>query len=117
MKVVRSVFLSVMFLLGSYSVSAQVKKEAAKEEQVVFSVSMHCHNCEQKIKEAIPFEKGVKDLTTDLDKKLVTIKYQTNKTDKDKLKKSIEKLGFTCEEVKPQEVKQQAVKKQAKQAR
>jgi len=42
----------------------------------------------------------VKDLTTNLDKKLVTIKYQTDKTNKDKLKKSIEKLGFTCEEVK-----------------
>ena len=101
MKVARSIFLSVMFLLGSYSVSAQVKKEAAKEEQVVFSVSMDCHKCEEKIKKNLPYEKGVKDLTTNLDKKLVTIKYQPSKTDKDKLKKSIEKLGFTCEEVIP----------------
>ena len=99
MKVVR-IFLTVMFLLGTYSVSAQVKKETAKEEQVVFSVNLHCQNCELKIKKNIPFEKGVKDLTTDLDKKLVTIKYQPSKTDKNKLKKSIEKLGFTCEEVK-----------------
>ena len=99
MKVVQ-IILAVVFLLGTSSVFAQDKKGNNKEEQVVFSVNLHCQNCEAKIKKNIPFEKGVKDLTTDLDKKLVTIKYQNDKTDKDKLKKSIEKLGFTCEEVK-----------------
>jgi len=98
MKVVQ-IILAVVFLLGTVTVSAQDKKKNNKEELVVFSVSMDCHNCEQKVKKNIPYEKGVKDLTTDLDKKLVTIKYQTDKTDKAKLKKSIEKLGFTCEEV------------------
>jgi len=99
MKVVQ-IILAVVFLLGTVTVSAQDKKKNNKEEKVVFTVSMDCHNCEQKVKKNIPYEKGVKDLTTDLDKKLVTITYQTDKTDKAKLKKSIEKLGFTCEEVK-----------------
>ena len=93
-------FLAVMFLMGIQTVSAQDKKVNNKELQVVFSVNMDCHSCEQKVKKNIPFEKGVKDVTTNLDKGLVTIKYQTGRTDKDKLKKSIEKLGFTCEEVK-----------------
>ena len=92
------IILTAVFLLAGSTVSAQNKKEN-KEEQVVFSVSMDCHNCEQKIKKNIPYEKGVKDLTTNLEKRLVTIKYQTDKTDKAKLKKSIEKLGFTCKEV------------------
>jgi len=99
MKVVK-IILAVMFLAGTCTVFAQDKKGNNKEEQVIFLVSMDCHNCEQKIKKNIPFEKGVKDLTTNLDKKLVTIKYHPDKTDKDKLKKSIEKLGYTCEEVK-----------------
>ena len=98
MKVVH-IILAVVFLLGANMVSAQDKKKNNKEEQVVFSVSMDCHSCEQKIKKNIPYEKGVKDLTVNLDKKLVTIQYQTDKTDKAKLKKSIEKLGFTCEEM------------------
>ena len=98
MRVVQ-IILAVVFLLGAGAVSAQDNKKNSKEEQVVFSVSMDCHSCEQKIKKNIPYEKGVKDLTTNLEKKLVTIKYQTDKTDKAKLKKAIEKLGFTCEEV------------------
>jgi copper chaperone CopZ len=97
---IAQIILVAVFLLGTLSVSAQDKKKNNKEETVVFSVSMDCHNCEQKVKKNIPYEKGVKDLTTNLEKQLVTIKYQTNRTDKAKLKKSIEKLGFTCEEVK-----------------
>ena len=96
------VVLAVMFLLGIHTVSAQDKKGNNQEEQVVFLVNMHCQDCEQKIKKNIPYEKGVKDLTTNLDKQLVTIKYRPDKTDKAKLKKSIEKLGYTCEEVKEQ---------------
>jgi len=98
MKAVQIIF-AVMFLLGVSAISAQDKKKNNKEEQVVFSVSMDCHNCEQKIRKNIPYEKGVKDLTTNLEKQLVTIKYQSNKTNKAKLKKSVEKLGFTCAEV------------------
>ena len=100
MRTVKVILAAAVFLFAAYSVSAQDKKENPKEAQVVFSVGMHCHNCEQKVKKNIAYEKGVKDLTTDLDKKLVTIKYQTDKTDKEKLKKAIEKLGYTCEEVK-----------------
>ena len=102
MRTVKIILTAAVFLLGTCAVSAQVKKESVKTEQVVFSVNMHCANCEQKVKKNIPFEKGVKNLTTDLEKQLVTIKYQTDKTDKAKLKKSIEKLGYTCEEVKEQ---------------
>ena len=97
------IILAGLFLFGVSTISAQDVKKVAKkpttEAQVVFSVSMDCHNCEQKIKKNIAYEKGVKDLSTNLETKLVTIKYQSDKTDKAKLKKSIEKLGFTCKEV------------------
>ena len=99
MKVVR-IILALVILLGTCTVSAQDKKKNNKEEQVVFSVSMDCHSCEQKIKKNIAFEKGVKDLTTNLEKQTVTITYRTSQTDKDKLIKAIEKLGFTCVEIK-----------------
>ena len=102
MRVLQIIFIG-LFFFGVSSVSAQdvkkVAKKATTETQVVFSVSMDCHNCEQKIKKNIAYEKGVKDLTTNLETKLVTIKYQSDKTDKAKLKKSIEKLGFTCTEL------------------
>ena len=99
MRVVHVILTVAVFLLTTHTVSAQDKKKNNKEEQVVFSVNMHCHDCEQRIKKNIPYERGVKDLTTNLEKQLVTIKYQSDKTDRAKLKKSIEKLGYTCKEV------------------
>jgi copper chaperone CopZ len=101
MRAIQIILATVVFLLSTTAVSAQDKKKNIKEEQVVFSVNMHCHNCEQKIRKNIPYEKGVKDMITNLEKQLVTIKYQKNRTNVAKLKKAIEELGFTCEEVKP----------------
>ena len=98
MRTVKIILATIAILFATNLVSAQSQKDDSKVAQVVFSVNIHCHNCEQKIKENIPFEKGVKELTTDLEKKLVTITYRTDKTDKESLKKSIEKLGFTCKE-------------------
>jgi len=103
MKTLRVILAAVVVLFAANIVFAQ-DKQAVKlkknEALVVFSVNIDCHSCEQKIKKNIPFDvKGVRELTTNLDKQLVTIKYQTNRTDKDKLKNAIVKLGFTCEEV------------------
>ena len=91
--------LAAMLLLGTYTVSAQDTRRNSREEQVIFSVNMNCHNCEEKIKKNIAYERGVRNLTTDLSKQLVTINYRTDRTDKAKLKKAIEKLGYTCAEV------------------
>ena len=75
-------------------ISATPKKETKK---VVFHVDgLHCQNCVKKVKENISFEKGVKALEVDLEKKTVTITYDPAKTNEATLRKAIEKLGYTC---------------------
>ena len=41
---------------------------------------MHCENCERKVKNNIKFEKGVKEFSTDLKTKTVSITYDAEKT-------------------------------------
>ena len=65
--------------------------------QVVFATSIHCANCGKKVQENIAFEKGVKDLKVDVPTKLVTITFNPAKTDTVKLKKAINKLGYSAE--------------------
>jgi copper chaperone CopZ len=105
--------LTAMMIIVSTGVSAQnkEKKEDKKEQtekkagkkketkEVTFKVNMTCGNCKAKIERHISWEKGVKDLKVDLDKKLVTIKYESGKTDEATLKKAIEGLEYTCEAV------------------
>lgn len=77
------------------NVSAATQTE--KTRSVTFDVSLHCQNCKEKIEKYITWEKGVKDLSVDLDQKQVTIKYDPRKTDEATLKAAVEKLGYTCE--------------------
>ena len=69
---------------------------------VVFNTApeMHCQNCENRIKEGLKFEKGVKDIKTDLDSKTVTIEYDADKTSTDKLVEAFAKINYTATEAK-----------------
>ncbi|NDV64503.1 heavy-metal-associated domain-containing protein [Bacteroides sp. 224] len=68
----------------------------AKELRVVtFKVQqMECANCEKKVKTNIRFEKGLKELSTDLKEKTVTITYDSEKTDVKKLQEGFKKFKY-----------------------
>ena len=70
-----------------------------KTESVCFNVSMSCDGCKARIEKIIPFEKGVKDLTVNLENKTVKIVYDPKKTDETKLKTAIEKLDYSVEKI------------------
>lgn len=69
------------------------------QRQVVYQTSIDCKNCVKKVVENVSFEKGVKDLSTDLEKKTVTVTYDAAKTDTLKLANSIRKLGYKAKVV------------------
>lgn len=99
MKTLKFVIVAIILVFIGQSVEAkETKKDKAKGniQEVVFDVSMDCHGCQTKIEKNISWEKGVKDLKVDLEKKTVTIKYDKRKTDEEKLKEAIAKLNFTC---------------------
>jgi copper chaperone CopZ len=95
----------LLLAICSFTVAttAQDKKvdKKKKTEEVTFSVNMTCDNCKAKIERHISWEKGVKDLKVNLDKKQVTVKYDPAKTTEEKLEKAITNLEFTCEKTKP----------------
>lgn len=62
--------------------------------EVTFQTDLHCKTCVNKVEENIAFERGVKDLKVSLQENTIYIKYDTRKTDVEKLTKSINKLGY-----------------------
>lgn len=94
----KSKFLLIMmlcFTVLTLNVSAQDKKEKqTSKKEVTFDVSMTCDNCKRRIEKNIAFEKGVSDMKVDLPTKTVMVVYNFNKTDEEKLRKAIEKLGY-----------------------
>lgn len=68
---------------------------------VVFTTlpQMQCENCENKIKGNMKFEKGVKEINTNISEQKVTIKYDAAKTTPEKLAEGFTKFGYKATEV------------------
>ena len=63
---------------------------------VVFTTTpqMHCEACENKIKNNLRFEKGIKSIETSVPNQTVTVKYNADKTPPEKLQKGFDKFGY-----------------------
>ena len=81
---------------------------------VVFTTNpeMHCEGCENKIKGNLRFEKGVKNIITDLKTKTVTIEYDADKTNVQNLINGFKKIKYEAKEVKKEAAKEQKSEKE-----
>ena len=92
----------VVVILAGMTVQAKVKVNA---RQVKYRTTIECKNCVRKVTENVSFEKGVKDLKTDLASGTVTVTYDPSKTDTLKLATAIRKLGFKAAVIEDSEVR------------
>ncbi len=72
----------------------QAKKKKAEVKEVTFKVHLHCEKCVAKVMDNISRAKGVKDLHVCLEDQIVSIKYDSAKTNEATLQAAIEKLGY-----------------------
>jgi len=70
-----------------------------KIETIKIKTSAMCNQCKDRIEGGMAFEKGVKDVSLDVETKIVTIKYNTKSTTPDELRKKISKLGYDADDV------------------
>lgn len=65
-------------------------------QTVVFTTTpqMHCEACEKKIKGNLRFEKGIKDIQTNVPAQTVTVQFDADKTTPAKLQQSFDKFGY-----------------------
>lgn len=78
-----------IFMIGTTTAFAKELRE------VVFKVEqMMCQNCEKKVKNNIKFEKGLKSFDTDLKEKTVTITYDPEKTNVEKLQEGFRRFKY-----------------------
>lgn len=68
-------------------------------DTVEIKTSAVCKMCKDRLEHDMAFEKGVKSVELDLDTKVLIIAYKTNKTNKEKLKKAVTKIGYDADEM------------------
>jgi copper chaperone CopZ len=92
----RTIFMLALVVCSLSSVLAKDIKTVV----LTTTPQMQCQNCENKIKNNIRFEKGVKEIQTDLETKNVTVTYDAEKTNVENLIAGFKKIGYTATEVK-----------------
>lgn len=55
---------------------------------------MHCTSCEEKIRKALQFEKGMKDMEFDIDNNVILLVFDQDKTSLEHLAKKLQKIGY-----------------------
>lgn len=84
----------VLACVSALLLMATAAKPKAVKRTVVYGSTVECKNCEKKVMENIAFEKGVKDISVDLENQTVSIVFDESKTDTLTLAKAIRKLGY-----------------------
>lgn len=85
----KQILLLAMFMTAFIGASKEQKTLRVTTEPV-----MVCHNCENKIKKNLRFEKGISNITTDINRQVVTIIYDADKTNPDKILKAFGKIQY-----------------------
>lgn len=94
--------LSAMMLTAVLAMAKDIKTVV-----VTTNPEMHCENCEKKIKGNLRFEKGIKNIITDLKTKTITIEYDADKTNVQNIIKGFKKIKYEAAEVKKKDTEKQ----------
>ena len=72
---------------------------ADKNVEIKIKTSAVCGMCKDRIEQGLAFEKGIKDVSLDVETKIATVKYNPSKTIPDEIRKAISKLGYDADDV------------------
>ncbi len=94
-------FFIGLFLVAICSMmfAETVCSQDKKTDTIKIKTSAVCGMCKDRIENGMAFEKGVKDVSLDVETKVATIKYNTKSTTPDELRKKISKLGYDADDV------------------
>ena len=90
----------LIFMIALVAVSFIVK---AQVEKVEIKTSAICDMCKNTIEEDLAFEKGIKSSDLDLESKVLTVEYNSKKTNADKIRTRITKVGYNADSFKRDE--------------
>lgn len=97
------------FLIALFSVVVFHSIAQSAKQEIKIQTSAQCEMCKHKIEEALAYERGVVKSNLNLEDKVVTIVFKTNKTSADQLRIVISKLGYDADDIKADSVAYKAL--------
>lgn len=91
----RTALLSILLVISTLVMATEPPKTA----EIKIKTSAICGMCKKRIERDLGVSKGIINSNLDLNDKVVTITYNTKKTNPEKIKQVISKIGYDADEV------------------
>jgi mercuric ion binding protein len=98
MKAFKLSLLFVLALMLSLPVMGQQAKKKSKIQVAEIKTSAQCGECDERITKALTFHKGIREIELDLDTKVLTVTYNSKKTDLESIRTAINEVGYDADE-------------------
>jgi mercuric ion binding protein len=99
MKTIKMITSSIFMIILMMSASNSSAQEKATSAEVKIKTSAVCDMCKETIEKNLAFEKGIKKSVLDVDSKIVTVTYNPQKTNVEKIRLAIAKIGYDADDV------------------
>ncbi len=93
MKFSKIIFTTMIMLSINFYVQAQ-------NDTVRIKTSAICDQCKERIEHDLPFEKGIRSANLDLSNNIVTVIYNSKKTNGQTIREAITKIGYDADSLK-----------------
>ena len=100
MKKIIALFAMLALVAG---VATAAPKAEKKISTVIFTTDIDCNHCAQKVYNTIPYEKGIKDVVVNVQKKTVLVKFDAAKNNIESLTKAFESIKVKVEKTEVKE--------------
>jgi periplasmic mercuric ion binding protein len=86
--------IRILLFVSLLCISANLLAQTA---EVKIKTSAVCDMCKRAIERDLAFEKGIKKVALDLDSNVVTVLYNTKKTDEQKIRTALTLIGYDAD--------------------
>ena len=93
MRTIKLIFLGIAIFIFSQKANAQNDTARIKTSAV-------CEQCKERIENDLSFERGVKSVKLDIETKIVTVVYNSKKTNQENIRQAITRIGYDADSLK-----------------
>lgn len=95
MKNLKALFFTTAIACTSMTVQAQADKKG--EETLTIKTSAVCGMCKKSIEKSLADEKGIKSSNLDVDSQMLTVVFDSKKTNANKIRKAVNETGYDAD--------------------
>lgn len=92
-----NILIITLFAILSFGLNINAQ---SKIEEVKIKTSAQCDMCKFTIEEAMTYAKGVKKFNLNVESKVLTVSFNTKKTNIEEIKEAVNKVGYDADETK-----------------